>query len=151
MKAMIVCVSVSHGNTRKVADAIGAVLNAPVVEPEDVDVAALDACDLVGFGSGIMYQALHPRLRSFVRSLPATERSKAFVVTTSGFRPFTRPFNRLLRRKHFDVLDTFWCRAYDTSFPFGIRGGINKGRPDDADLDAARVFADRLRRRIDSA
>ena len=41
MKALIVCVSVSHTNTKKVARAIAEVIHADVVEPEDVDVEAI--------------------------------------------------------------------------------------------------------------
>lgn len=148
MKTLIVCVSVSHGNTKKVAGAMGSVLTAAVVEPEQVDVAGLAGHDIVGFGSGIFYQAFHPRLRRFVRSLPDGERPRAFVFTTSGFRPLTRPFVRLLERKGFEVIDTFSCRAFDTSFPFSLAGGVNKSRPTDGDLAEARAFAERLRSRI---
>ncbi|MCC3770009.1 flavodoxin family protein [Streptomyces sp. UNOC14_S4] len=156
MKAVIVCASVSHGNTKRVADVMGQVLGAAVVDPEHVDMAELAACDLVGFGSGIFSGRFHPRLREFVGSLPAGERGRAFVFATSGlpevpFRPFTRPLVRLLQRKGFAVSDTFSCRALDTWLPFRLVGGINKGRPDVTDLAAARTFAEGLRARIDAA
>ncbi|QLE73176.1 flavodoxin [Streptomyces rectiverticillatus] len=155
MKALIVCVSVSHGNTKKIADAMSHVLDAPVVDPEQVDMAELSTCDLVGFGSGVFSTAFHPRLRQFIESLPEGERRRAFVFATSGlpearFRPFTRPLVRLLERKGFEVVNTFSCRAWDTWLPFRPVGGIRKGRPDAADLEAARTFAERLRARIDS-
>lgn len=35
MKAVIVCASVSHGNTRRVADTMARVLGAKVVSPEE--------------------------------------------------------------------------------------------------------------------
>ncbi|MFJ9850202.1 flavodoxin family protein [Streptomyces sp. NPDC101150] len=156
MKAMIVCVSVSHGNTKRIADAMGQVLRAPVVAPEQVDMEELSDCDLVGFGSGIFSMAFHPRLRQFVESLPKEERGKAFVFATSGFpearfRPYTRPVARVLGQKGFDVVDTFSCRAWDTWLPFKPVGGIRKGRPDAADLEAARTFAEGLRGRIGGA
>lgn len=53
MKSVIVCTSVSHGNTKRIADVMGQALGAPVTAPEEVDPAGLAACDLVGFGSGI--------------------------------------------------------------------------------------------------
>ncbi|WP_264081232.1 flavodoxin family protein [Streptomyces spectabilis] len=150
---MIVCVSVSHGNTKKVADVMGQALEAPVVAPEDVDAAELATCDLVGFGSGVYSMALHPRLRELAASLPEGERRSAFVFATSGFpeapfRPFTRPLVRLLEQRNFDVVDTFSCRAWDTMALFRPVGGIRKGRPDAADLEAARVFAAGLPERI---
>ncbi|MDT0451002.1 flavodoxin family protein [Streptomyces hesseae] len=152
MRAVIVCTSVSHGNTKRIADVMGRVLEARVVEPEQVDVAELAAYDLVGFGSGIFTQNVHPRLSRFVQSLPEGRYRKAFVFTTSGlpeppFRPHTRSLVRLLERKGFDVSDTFQCRGYDTWLPFKLVGGIKKGRPDATDLEAARAFAEGLKAR----
>ncbi len=149
MKTVIVCVSVSHGNTEKIARAIGEALDARVVEPEDITAAELAACDLVGFGSGIYGMAFHPRLCRFIHDLPRTEGQKAFVFATRGgpelpFWPYTRPLARVLESKGFEVIDTFLCRAWDTWGPLRLVGGINKGRPNAGDLDAARAFGERL-------
>ncbi|PWI45960.1 flavodoxin family protein [Streptomyces sp. ICBB 8177] len=149
MKTLIVCTSVSHGNTRRIADAMGQVLDARVLDPDQVDVGGLFTYDLVGFGSGIFSMNFHPRLRQFVRSLPRGERRGAFVFSSSGlpepgFRPYTRGLVRLLEDKGFQVADTFACRGYDTWPPFKLVGGINKTRPDADDLHAARAFAEGL-------
>ncbi|MEU9046624.1 MULTISPECIES: flavodoxin family protein [unclassified Kitasatospora] len=150
----------SHGNTRRIAEAMGRVLSAPVVEPEQVDAAGLSGYDLVGFGSGIFTGQFHPRLRDFVRSVPERapegqrqgqgQGQRAFVFATSGLpelpvRPFTRPLVRQLERKGFEVAGAFSCRAFDTWLPFKLVGGINKARPDGDDLAAARAFAEGLR------
>ena len=55
MKTLIVCVSQHHGNTKKIADAMAAVLDAEVRRPDDVNVEALAEYDLIGFGSGIAF------------------------------------------------------------------------------------------------
>ncbi|MFG2292639.1 flavodoxin family protein [Streptomyces sp. NPDC048603] len=149
MKTVIVCASVSHGNTRRVADAMARVLGAKVVSPEQADPAELAGADLVGFGSGVFYGRLHRRLTDFVKALPAG-RGRAFVFATSGRpeaprAPFTRPLVRLLEGKGFEVDGNFSCRALDTWAPFKLVGGINKQRPDAGDLAAAREFAERLR------
>ena len=116
MKAVIVCASVSHGNTRRVADSMAQVLGANVVSPEQADLAELAGADLVGFGSGVFFQRLHPRLTDFVKALP-TRRGRAFVFATSGLPelplvPFTRPLVRLLEGKGFKVDGNFSCRAW---------------------------------------
>ncbi|MFF3020495.1 flavodoxin family protein [Streptomyces sp. NPDC057939] len=149
MKTVIVCVSVSHGNTRRVADAMAGVLGAEVVTPEEVDVGELAAADLVGFGSGVFLGRLHPRLTELVTTLPAG-RGRAFVFATSGLpelppAPFTRPLVRRLEARGLRVEGSFSCRAFDTWAPFRLVGGINKRRPDAGDLGAARAFAERLR------
>ena len=152
MKALIVCVSVSHGNTRKVADAMGEVLDARVVEPEQVDAATIAASDLIGIGSGIQGMAFHPRVRAFVDSLPQVADKRAFVYSTSGSReprvwPYARRLARRLQAKGFDVAPTFSCRGWDTWLPLRVVGGLNKGRPNESDLSRARQFAEELRSR----
>ncbi|MGR4878155.1 flavodoxin family protein [Streptomyces sp. LARHCF249] len=149
MKAVIVCVSVSHGNTRRVADTMARVLDGKVVSPEEADLEELADADLVGFGAGVFYSRLHPRLTDFARSLP-TGRGRAFVFATSGLpelplAPFTRPLVQLLEGKGFEVDGSFSCRAFDTWAPFKLVGGINRERPNIGDLTAARAFAERLR------
>ncbi|MGF0169280.1 flavodoxin family protein [Streptomyces sp. Marseille-Q5077] len=149
MKTVIVCASVSHGNTRRVADSMAGVLGAEVVAPEQADLAELAGADLVGFGSGVFHGRLHPRLTEFVKALPAG-RGRAFVFATSGLpeippAPFTRPLVQLLKGKGFEVDGSFSCRAFDTWTPFKLVGGINKQRPNAVDLAAARAFAERLR------
>ncbi|RSN27626.1 flavodoxin [Amycolatopsis sp. WAC 01416] len=149
MKVVIVCVSVSHGNTARIAEVLAGVLGARVVSPDEIDPADLDSCDLVGFGSGIFGMDFHPRLRRFVEELPSKQRRKAFVFTTSGlpeprFRRYTRRLARLLGRKGFEVAGTFSCRGFDTWLPFKLVGGIGKNRPGTADLEAARRFAEGL-------
>ncbi|QLY33320.1 flavodoxin family protein [Nocardia huaxiensis] len=153
MNAIIVCKSVSHGNTRRVADAMGEVLQAKVVGPEDLDPATLLGYDLVGFGSGVRHQAMYPELRDFVRALPDGQHGRAFVFATSGFsevpvRPFMKPVVDSLQRKGFDVVDTFRCEGWDTWFPFKPVGGVRKGHPSSDDLAAARAFAAGLRSRL---
>lgn len=151
MKAVIVCASVSHGNTRRVADVMAQVLGAEVIAPEEADPGELACADLVGFGSGVFHSRLHPRLTDVARALPPG-RGRAFVFATSGLpelplAPFTRPLVRLLEGKGFEVDGSFSCRAFDTWTPFKLVGGINKQRPNGEDLAAARAFAERLRDR----
>ncbi len=153
MKSLIVCVSTSHGNTRRVADRMAEVLDAEVVEPESVDPEKLREYDLVGFGSGIYYMAVHARLRDFIRRLPCVDDIRAFTFFTSGAREiplldYNKPVRNQLASKGFQVLDSFSCRGFDTVGPFGFIGGINKGRPDGHDLDRAAAFAARLRKRV---
>ena len=144
MKTLIVCVSVSHGNTAKIADAMADVLSATVVDPDEIDATVIADYDLVGFGSGIFGMAFHPRLRDFVRNLPRVHRKQAaFVFATRGGPKLTSVLylprmERLLGAKGFQVAGTFSCLGFDTWRPLRILGGLNKGRPNAADLDAAK-------------
>ncbi len=153
MKSLIVCVSKSHGNTRRVADRMAEVLGAEVVEPESLDPEKLREYDLVGFGSGIYYMGFDARLRNLIRRLPNVDGIRAFTFFTSGAREiplldYTKPAGKQLATKGFEVLGSFSCRGFDTVGPFGFVGGINRGRPNDHDLDRAAAFAERLRKRV---
>ncbi|SPM42404.1 Flavodoxin [Mycobacterium numidiamassiliense] len=153
MKSLIVCVSKSHGSTRRIGDRMAEVLDAKVVEPESVDPETLGEYDLVGFGSGIYYMSVDARLRDLIRRLPAVDNVRAFTFFTSGARTiplmdYNKPVRKQLELKGFDVIGSFSCRGFDTVGPFGLIGGINKGRPDDHDLGRAAAFATRMRKKV---
>jgi flavodoxin len=152
-KALIICVSVSQGNTAAVARAMAAALKAEVREPEQVDPEALGEYDVVGFGSGVYYMTDHPRLRRFVEQLPEVGGTRAFVFSTSGQgrsqrRPWQQPLESLLRDKGYDVVGSFACRGWDLWLPLKVVGGINTGHPDSADLTHAYEFAERIAARV---
>ncbi len=157
MKSLIICVSVSNGNTRRVADRMAEALNAEVVEPEAVDVGSLGQYDLVGFGSGIYFAAVHPRLWDLAGRLPKepNRHPRAFTFFTSGgpslpLLDYGAPIRRRLESRGFDVLDSFSCRGLDKVGPLRFIGGVNKGRPNDRDLQRAAEFASRLRARVET-
>ena len=153
MKALIVCVSATDGNTRKVADAMAQVLDTDVVDPGEVDDDMLAGADLVGVGSGIYAMDFHHRIRTFVRRLPEVQGQPAFVYWTSGGPepPLWRYSDRLadrLETKGFRVIDSFSCRGWRVWLPFRLVPGLDRGQPNDADLERARQFATELRARV---
>ena len=85
-KAVILCKSVHHGNTAKVARVMAAVLQAEVVEPEAFPYTSLESVGLLGLGSGVYYGRMHPALFEWLRDLPDTTSvtCPAFVFSTSG-------------------------------------------------------------------
>ena len=152
-KALIICVSVSQGNTAAVARAMAAALGAEVKEPEQVDPESLDEYDVVGFGSGIYYMTDHPRLRRFIEQLPDVDGTRAFVFSTSGQgssqrRPWQQPLESLLRDKGYDVVGSFACKGWDLWLPLKLVGGLNQGHPDSTDLTNAYEFAERIAARV---
>lgn len=118
MNALVVCTSVHHGNTRKIADAVAAVLGAAVVDTAAADPADAGARDLLGLGSGIYFWRHHRRLLAFIDALPDGRGGKAFLFSTSGivlpFHPFHRAARARLRRKGYAVVGEFACRGFDT-------------------------------------
>jgi len=139
LKALLIYVSVHHGNTEKVAISMANILNADLLQVKQADAAKLEQYDLIGFGSGVYFGKHHATLLDLIDRLPMVRNKKAFIFSTSGLRkiPFVHDFDKALRerlqRKGFDVIGEFSCRGYDTSRAAMILGGINRGRPNARD------------------
>lgn len=147
MRTLIICVSVHHGNTEKIARAMADVLGARLLHVRHADAEMLEQHDLIGFGSGIYFGRHHRSLLDFADGLPAFRDKKAFIFSTSGVRKmwlvhdFDRPLRARLQRKGFRIVGEFSCRGFDTFGAAGIIGGMGKGRPDTGDLRQAGDFA----------
>jgi len=142
MNTIVICVSVHHGNTKQIADAIAEVLRAQVCTPDKADAAMLADYELIGFGSGIYYGKHHQSLLDFVDNLP-TLNKQAFIFSTRGgaLDHNHDPLKQRLERKGLRIVAEFSCKGLDTSGVFNYIGGINNNRPNDNDLRDAQEFA----------
>jgi len=153
MKALIIYISVHHGNTERVAKVIANILDADLLQVEQADASMLEQYDLIGFGSGIYFGKHHKILLDFVDRLPVLRNKKAFIFSTSGLgkirviHNFDKPLREKLQRKGFDIIGEFSCRGYDTYRATKLVGGMNKGRPNSEDLRQAEDFARGLKNR----
>ena len=151
MKALIIYISVHHGNTEKVAKVIANILGADLLQMKQADANMLEQYDLIGFGSGIYFGKHHESLLDFVDKLPVLTNKKAFIFSTSGLRKipfvhnFDKPLRKKLQRKGFDIIGEFSCRGLDTYRATKLVGGVNKGRPNADDLRQAEDFASGLK------
>jgi len=151
MKALIIYISVHHGNTERVAKVMANILDADLLQMKQVDAGMLEQYDLIGFGSGIYFGKHHKSLLDFVDMLPMLRNKKAFIFSTSGLRKiqfihnFDKPLKEKLQRKDFDIIGEFSCRGLDTYRATKLVGGVNKGRPNAEDLKQAEDFASGLK------
>lgn len=150
MKTLLCVSSVHHGNTRKIAGAIGEILGADLMAPNRVTPELLAGYDLVGFGSGIYFRRHHESIFHLLDRLPDQKGKPAFIFSTEGLAflhaSFHNPLRKRLAEKGFRVNGEFACPGWDTYAIFGVFGGIHRGRPDERDLAAARKFAEVLRK-----
>ncbi len=152
LKTLIICKSIHHENTLRVAEVMASELDANIVSPEEADTSMFTHYDLIGFGSGIYMGKHHRSLLNLVSKLDGISGKDVFVFYTSGFTGFpTRPsfetaLVEKLTKSGAKILDTFSCRGLETYGPFRIGGGKNKGHPDENDLNQARLFARSLLR-----
>lgn len=151
MKTLIVYVSIHHGNTKKLAEAMADVLDGELIRPSEVDINKLSDYDLIGFGSGIYFGKHHKSLLNLVDKLPKLDDKKAFIFSSSGmkegglFNRFYTAIKEKLREKGVNVIGEFSCLGFDTYGPLKLIGGISKGRPNEKDLENARAFARSLK------
>lgn len=146
MKTLIIYVSVHHANTKRVSKAIAEVLDATLLEPEEIDVSTLQDYDLIGLGSGIYYGRFYKRLRNFVKQLPICKNTKAFLFVTTGHGEApSKPIKKLLAEKGVEVVGEFSCLGFNTWLLSGLFGRQNKGRPNAEDFERAREFAKSLK------
>jgi flavodoxin len=150
MKTLIVYTSVHHQNTEKVAKVMTEELDADYIHTVHVKPETLKAYDLIGFGSGIYFMKHHKTLLQLVDSLPTMTQKRAFVFSTSGDGKIKHhaALKEKLVSRGFTIVDEFCCKGWDTVGPLKLFGGINKGRPDDKDLAAARAFAQGLKNKM---
>jgi len=150
MKALLIYISVHHGNTERVAKVMANILDADLLQVKQVDASMLEQYDLIGFGSGIFFGRHHKSLLDFADRLPMLRDKKAFIFSTSGLRKiqfihnFDKPLKEKLQRKGFDIIGEFSCRGFDTSWAAMIVGGINRDRPNAKDLKKAEDFARKI-------
>jgi flavodoxin len=146
-RVAVVVSSWHHGNTRKIADAIGDQLQADVLTIDEAYAVDLSHYDLVGFGSGIYFAKHDQKLLELVKAKPALPR-KVFLFSTAGntllWRFYHRALRRLLTSRGCEVINEFNCSGWDTVGPFVLFGGFYRGRPNENDLTRAREFASQL-------
>lgn len=150
MKPLIICVSVHHQNTLKIAQILAKILKAKIVKPEEIKFKDLKNYDLIGFGSGIYFGQFHKNLLTFIDSLPEDKYLKAFVFSTSGagLKFYNQSLIKKLEQKGFQVVGDFTCRGFDTYGPYKLLGGLAKGRPNEKDFEAAENFAKELKNKL---
>lgn len=154
-RTLIICQSVHHGSTLKVAKALAEVLNAEIRKPSEVDNRELEKYDLIGFGSGIYDDKHHLSLLALVDGSPDARGKNAFIFSTSGVpvalfgNGFLQNYRtkahgalkKKLLDKGYEIAGECILPGYNTNVFLKYFGGINKNRPDENDLNKAKEFA----------
>ena len=126
-------------NTEKVAKAMAEVLDAKLAKAGEVKPEDLSAYDLIGFGSGIYGGTYHRVLSGLIEKLPKMNKD-AFLFSTSGElnEQYSKTIKEKLTDKGFRIVDEFSCLGAGGFWFFEF---VNKGHPDEQDLENARTFA----------
>lgn len=144
-KVLIICESIYHGNTHKLAVAMARKLNCRLITCEQAISENIQQYKIIGLGSGIYFTSHHPKLFNIVARMENTQ--KAFLFSTHG-RPFLGKYheslNLALSKQGVTTIGEFSCRGYDCTGPYIIVGGGNKGKPNEKDQKKATKFVAHL-------
>lgn len=142
---LIICESMYHGNTHKLATAMANELNCIVMNCDQAMSTNIEHYKIIGLGSGIYFTSHHPKLFDIVAKMKSFQ--KSFLFSTHG-RPFLGKYHDQLKvslfNKNIEVMGEFSCRGYDCTGPYIIVGGGNKGKPNEKDQRRAAHFISNL-------
>ena len=144
-KIIIVCETLYHGNTIKLANAMAQTLNCKVIGFEKALNSDLSKYEIIGIGSGIYFTSHHPKLVKVSQKL--TPSQKAFIFSTHG-APFVCKYHNTIKsqliKNNVSIIGEFSCKGYDCTGPFIITGGGNVGRPNERDCRKAQKFIKKI-------
>ncbi len=144
-KAAIVYVSYHHQNTEKIVKAIAEEINADVFNLKENPTINLAEYELLGLASGIYYSDVDKTLYKFLEEQTVLPNTIFAIITSGGnSEKNQKKFIKKLAAKGIECKAGFNCLGFDTFGPFKIVGGIAKGRPNQADIAAAKQFAKSL-------
>ncbi|KON31080.1 flavodoxin [miscellaneous Crenarchaeota group-1 archaeon SG8-32-1] len=147
MKSLIVVYSYHHMNTKKVAEVIAEILDAPIKTPQQTDPQEIQQYDLVGFGAGIDSGKHYHSVLNFADKLSQTDKKNVFIFSTAALTGNKKrgkdhsDLREKLKSKGYTVVDEFQCKGFNTNSFMRFFGGMNRGRPNSKDLKDAETFA----------
>ncbi len=82
-KTLVICQSIHHANTIKIANIIAREFNAYIRLPSEVDSNDFTKYDLIGFGSGIYNRKHHISLFNLLETIKQQDKLKSFIFSTA--------------------------------------------------------------------
>lgn len=143
MKTLIIYKSIHLGSTKKIAETIGRIMDADVMEPNEFDISKFDDYELIGFGSGIYDDGFHKAILDLVDKLPNFKTKRVFLFSTAGmiYEKSHSGIREKLTSKNAVIVDEFYCKGLNKNSFLKHFGGMNKGRPNSDDIKNAEQFA----------
>jgi len=143
MKTLIIYKSIHLGSTKIIADTLGKIMDADVIDASKFDINNFDNYELVGFGSGIYDDSFHKSIFNIIEKVANLENKNVFLFSTAGviYDKSHREIRGKLTSKNANIIDEFYCKGHNKNSFLKYIGGMNKGRPNSNDLKNAEQFA----------
>ena len=146
MRSIVIVHSYHHNNTLQVAKAFAEVLNSNVINTVEASNHDLTNYDLICFGAGIAGGKHYKELLDLAKILDSGNGRKCVIFSTGAFSNKRKTeddheaLRKILSSKQYQVLGDFSCKGYNTNSFMKYVGGMNRGHPNQDDLDNARNF-----------
>jgi ferredoxin len=144
-KVLIICESIYHNNTQKLATAMSRKLSCRLINCNQALSEDISQYKVIGLGSGIYFTSHHPKLLDIASKMKSSQ--QAFLFSTHG-RPYLGKYHEKLKtallNRDISVIGEFSCKGYDCTGPYIIIGGGNKGKPNEKDEAKAANFVNNL-------
>lgn len=151
LSVLLITISIHHNNTQKVAEAMADVLDADIKTPSEVSPEDIESYDCIGFGSGIYDGKHHKSIFSLIEKLPQQKEKSAFIFSTATiiYMKMHKDLKNALTEKGFTIVDEYMGKGFiNYSITKYFFGGLNKGRPNENDLEKAKEFAQNLLEKV---
>lgn len=141
-KTVIFCYSIHHGNTKRIVEAVRDRCGAELVMLPCKELPDIKDYELVGFASGIYMSDFGKPVLELAQKLDGLGGKDCFSMYTSGAPSgkLDKAIVKILETRDAHIVGRFSCRGFDTFGPFKLIGGLQKGHPNDADIENAVSF-----------
>ncbi len=136
-KICIVYDSMHNINTEKLVLSLKENYNdVDIVKVNNFDINAIDNYPKIGLASGIYWGRFSKNIEELLDKILDSDVKNLFFIYTSGIGKvrYEKKLIKRLEEKNKICLGIFSCKGFDKYGPFKLIGGINKGKPNEKDI-----------------
>lgn len=136
-KICIVYDSMHNINTEKLVLSLKENYNdVDIIKVNNFDINAIDNYPKIGLASGIYWGRFSKNIEELLDKILDSDVKNLFFIYTSGIGKvrYEKKLIKRLEEKNKICLGIFSCKGFDKYGPFKLIGGINKGKPNEKDI-----------------
>lgn len=136
-KICIVYNSMHNMNTEKLVLSLKENYNdVDIIKVNNFDINAIDNYPKIGLASGIYWGRFSKNIEELLDKILDSDVKNLFFIYTSGIGKvrYEKKLIKRLEEKNKICLGIFSCKGFDKYGPFKLIGGINKGKPNEKDI-----------------
>ena len=107
-----------------------------IIKVNNFDINTLNNYQKIGLASGIYWRKFSKNIEELLNKILDSDVKNLFFIYTSGVGRvrYEKKLIKRLEEKNKICLGIFSCKGFDKYGPFKLIGGINKGKPNEKDI-----------------